>query len=116
VGFLCLVTSLSFAQEKGVLNTNSEIVLKGDIIDTWCTESHKGDLLNYVKKHTKYCSIACEKGGYSILADGVLYMFDTDSNVKIVDFLKKPEGKQQVVITAKRIGDKLSLITIESQK
>jgi len=126
---LCFAVSLALAQEATTTTTTTEtaptstpaateITLKGDVIDNMCAGTVKPeDLANFVKTHTKQCALMepCVASGYSIFADGVLYRFDKESNAKVVEFLKKEESKLQVVVTAKKVGEELSLVTIENQ-
>jgi len=119
---LCFVSSLAFAQEatRPVAATTSEaIVLKGYIIDNRCASANNSDTLGeFVKTHTKQCATmpACMESGYSIYVDGKLYKFDKDSSTKVAEFLKNADSKLQVIVTAKQVGDELSLASIENQK
>lgn len=122
---LCFATSLAFAQETTtpteptLTPAGTEITLTGDVIDNICADSQKPeDLANFVKTHTKQCALMPNsvESGYSIFADGKLYKFDKESNAKIQEFLKNEDSKLQVVVTAKKVGEELSLVTIENQK
>ncbi|MFA4993436.1 MAG: hypothetical protein WC571_05660 [Candidatus Omnitrophota bacterium] len=126
---LCFVSSLAFAQDAAkpaettmaadVSTTAPEaIVLKGDIIDNTCADANKDNLAEFVKTHTKECALLpnCQASGYSILADGKLSKFDADSNAKVAEFLKNADSKLQVIVTAKQVGDELSLNSIENQE
>jgi hypothetical protein len=94
------------------------MVLKGEVIDNMCAGANKDKLAEFVKTHTKECALkpGCIDSGYSIFANSKLYAFDKDSSVKVAEFLKKADSKLQVVITAKQVGDELSLASIENQK
>jgi len=133
---LCFASSLPFAQDASqpvVATTDTEtttvaaaadtavpeaMVLKGDIIDNMCAGMHKETLAEFVKTHTKECALMpdCVASGYSLFADGKLYAFDQDSNAKVAEFLKNADSKLQVTVTAKQVGDELSLASIENQK
>ncbi|MDD5505470.1 MAG: hypothetical protein PHR73_01785 [Candidatus Omnitrophica bacterium] len=132
---LCFASSLAFAQNAAqpvVATTATEtaavvatdtatpeaMVLKGDIIDNMCAGKHKETLAEFVKTHTKECALMpdCVASGYSLFADGKLYAFDQDSNAKVAEFLKNADSKLQVTVTAKQVGDELSLASIENQK
>ena len=132
---LCFVSSLAFAAESAATVTTKDvvttatttvttsvtapetIVLKGDVIDNMCAGANKDNLTKFVKTHTKECALksGCIDSGYSIFANGKLYAFDKDSNAKVAEFLKKADSKLQVTITAKQVGDELSLVSIENQ-
>lgn len=131
---LCFVSSLAFAEDVATpvaatdtnpivattptaATTPEATVLKGDVIDNMCAGMNKDNLADFVKTHTKECALkpACIDSGYSIFADGKLYKFDKDSNAKVAEFLKKADSKLQVTITAKQVGDELSLVSIENQ-
>jgi pectate lyase len=101
-----------------VATTPETVVLKGDVIDNTCANANRDKLAEFVKTHTKQCALmpGCVESGYSFYANGKLYAFDKDSNAKIVEFLKKADSKLQVAITAKQVGDELSLVSIENQK
>ena len=90
---------------------------RGDIIDNMCAGANKDNLAKFVKTHTKECTLkpGCMDSGYSIFADGKLYAFDKFSSAKVAEFLKKADSKLQVTITAKQVGDELSLVSIENQ-
>ncbi len=132
---LCFVSSLAFAQDAtqpvavttttettAVVTTTTTtpeaIVLKGIIVDNMCAGANKDTLAEFVKTHTKDCALMpdCVASGYSILADDKLYKFDKDSSAKIAEFLKNADSKLQVSVTAKQVGDELSLVSIENQK
>ena len=93
------------------------IALRGDVIDNMCAGVNKANLAEFVKTHTKECALkpGCMDSGYSIFAGGKLYAFDKVSSAKIAEFLKKADSKLQVTITAKQVGDELSLVSIENQ-
>ena len=131
---LCCVSSLAFAEDAKTTAapttdttaavaattpaaTAESMVLKGDVIDNTCANSNKDNLAAFVKTHTKQCALlpGCMESGYSIFADGKLYKFDKDSNAKVAEFLKKADSKLQVTVTAKQVGDELSLVSIENQ-
>ncbi len=111
---LCLVSTMAFTQ---AMTTGATMTLKGTIIDNMCTSSTK-DVAVLIKTHTKDCALMpdCVKSGYSIYADGKLHKFDAASNAKIETFLKVPANKLNVVVTVKKTGDVLSLVSIENQK
>ncbi|MCX5701607.1 MAG: hypothetical protein NTW64_01335 [Candidatus Omnitrophica bacterium] len=93
------------------------MILKGDIIDNMCAGSQKAEqLAEFVKTHNKTCALSCVASGYSIFADGKLQKFDMESNAKIEEFLKKQDSKLQVSVVVKKVGDVLSLVSIENQK
>jgi len=120
---LCCISSLAYAQEAPVTTpaatTVKEVVtLKGDVIDNQCATANKADLANFVKTHTKQCALmpTCAASGYSIFSDGKLYAFDKESSAKVEEFLKKDDSKLQVVVTANKSGDNLSLVSIANQE
>jgi hypothetical protein len=134
---LCLFSSLAFAAEPAVNTTATNanttaattvgtsaavtapeaMTLNGDVIDNTCAGANKATLAEFVKTHTKQCALlpGCMESGYSIFANGKLYAFDKDSSAKVAEFLKKADSKLQVKITAKQVGDELSLVSIENQ-
>ncbi len=135
---LCFVSALAFAQDVAgpvatttnttttdtttvttntAVTTPEVVTLKGDVIDNMCAGANKNNLAEFVKTHTKECALkpGCIDSGYSIFADGKLYAFDKDSSAKVAEFLKKADSKLQVAITAKQVGDELSLASIENQ-
>lgn len=114
IAALCFVSSVAFAQEA----VSETVSIKGDIIDNMCLDGHKTeDIGEFIKTHTKQCAISpeCEAAGYSIYSDGVVNKFDQDSSAKIVEFLKKEDSKLQVVVSAQKSGEVLSLVSIENQ-
>ena len=129
----CLATSVSFAQQAAmnstvttstvttstVVSATQQVTITGTIVDNMCAKSQKPEELgSFVKTHSKSCAIMsdCAASGYSIFADGKLYGFDKASSAKVEEFLKKEESKLQVVVTAVKSGDQLSLVSIENQK
>lgn len=100
-----------------VVTTPKMVVLNGDVIDNMCAGANKANLADFVKTHTKECALkpGCMASGYSIFADGKLYGFDKDSSAKVAEFLKKADSKLQVTITAKQVGDELTLFSIVNQ-
>ena len=123
---LCFVSSLAFAQEAtqpaatttapAIAAAPEAIVLSGTIIDNMCAGANKDTLAEFVKTHTKECALQCMNSGYSIFANGKLSKFDNDSSAKIAEFLKNADSKLQVTVTAKQVGDELSLISIKNQE
>jgi hypothetical protein len=118
---VCFVTSWAFAQEAVTTTTTTTtapaittVTLNGDIIDNMCANANKGKLAEFVKTHTKECVLSCASSGYAIVSDGKLYLLDTPSSIKVEEFLKNPESKLQVEVTALQTGDKLSLISIKN--
>lgn len=128
----CFMAALAFAQDEAksapampfVSAMESApampetLMLTGDIIDNTCANANQYSLADFVKTHTKQCATApaCIESGYSIFADDKLYKFNKDSNVKVVEFLKKKNSKLQVVVVAEKINGELSLSSIENQK
>ncbi|MBU0548102.1 MAG: hypothetical protein KJ710_01465 [Candidatus Omnitrophica bacterium] len=126
----CFVSSLAFAQDAaehtvtaGAMDAattmDDEMVINGYIIDNRCAEANNNDTLSeFVKIHTKQCALmpACIESGYSIYSDGILYVFDTDSNTQIVEFLNNADSKLKVTVVAEQVGDELSLISVENQE
>jgi len=142
---LCFVSTLAFAADSGVTTVTTEptttaatttqttttatttvattvttpeaVVLKGDVIDNTCAGANKDNLAEFIKTHTKACTLkpGCIESGYSLYADGKLYAFDKDSNAKVAEFLKTADSKLQVTVTAKQVGDELNLVSIENQ-
>lgn len=111
---LTFIAPLCFA-----LQPATNLTIKGDIIDNQCASSQKPEkLAAFVKTHTKQCALMpqCAASGYSIFSDGKLMKFDKTSNAKIEEFLKKSDSKLQVVVVANKVGDELTLISIENQK
>jgi len=89
----------------------------GTIIDNMCASNTK-DIASFIKTHTKECALMpqCVASGYSLYADGMLQPFDDKSNAKVQEFLKKPESKLDVVVTATKADGMLSLISIKNRK
>ncbi len=114
-GVIFVCAALGYAQTTA----NETMTLKGDIVDNMCAGNQTPQqLVEFVKSHTKTCALApeCAASGYLIFAEGKIFKFDDASNIKIQDFLMKKESKLQVVVTAKKSGEKLRLVTIENQK
>ena len=115
---LCFASSLAIAQEEAA-SVADAITLKGDIIDNMCAGANKADLANFVKTHTKECTLKpqCKASGYSIFTDdGKLMKFDAESNPLIAEFLTSPDSKLHVKVIANKVGDELNLVSIENQK
>ena len=113
---LCFVASWALAQEATTAAPAvTTVTLKGDIIDNMCAKANKDNLAGFVKSHTKDCALMCASSGYSIASDGKLYTFDDISSKKVEEFLKNPESKLQVEVTAMQVGDKLSVVDIKNQ-
>jgi hypothetical protein len=93
--------------------------MNGTIIDNMCAAGHQADIAEFVKAHTKECALmpTCVASGYSLYTEeGKLVAFDDASNAKIKKFLDKKKSSLQVVVKAKMMGDKLSLVSIENKK
>jgi len=110
--------SLAIAQ-SGAPAGAATVTLRGTIIDNQCAGAQKPEeLAAFIKTHTKECALmsVCVASGYSIYSDGKLTKFDKASNAKVEEFLKKADSKLEVVVVAKKAGDMLDLVSIESQK
>jgi hypothetical protein len=116
---LGLIVLLTFASSVALAQPVVKIeTIKGTIIDNACAHAQKGKNLDeFVKTHTKQCTLMpqCIESGYSIYSNSKLTRFDKESNLKIVEFLKNPESKLHVEITAHKKGDMLSLVSIRNQ-
>jgi hypothetical protein len=123
----CLVSSYAFAEET--ISTATEttvpaatgetIEITGTVIDNMCAgEQTPEQLSEFIMMHDKSCALMshCAASDYAIFADGKLTKFDADSNAKVAEFLNKDDSKLDVVVTAKKVGDELSLVSIENQK
>ena len=122
---LCAAATVAFAQPTVTTTTTpapaaatavETITLTGDVIDNMCADANKDNLAAFVATHAKQCALSCADSGYAIFAEGKLTKFDQDSNAKVAEYLKKEDSKLQVVVTAKKIGEELSLVSIENQK
>jgi hypothetical protein len=113
---LCVVTSLAFAQDT--VKTDASVTISGIVIDNLCADANKATLAEFVKTHPKSCALLanCAASGYSILSEGKLSKFDKESSAKVEEFLKKDSSKLEVVVVAKKVGEELSLVSIENQK
>ncbi len=128
--FAICVFSFAFAQEAAPTTTTTTtttttatsdqtVTIKGVIIDNHCAGTQKPEQLeSFIKTLTKSCVLMpeCVATGFSIFADGKLTKFDKDSNAKVEEFLNKPDNHLDVVVTAKKSGDELSLVSIENQQ
>lgn len=106
---LCLVAGIAFAQTAG------SVTLKGYIVDNKCASGQDAaGMEEFVKNHPKSCALlpACVASGYAIYAEHMLQAFDTASNAKVEEFLKKEDSSMLVEVTANKNGDKLELISI----
>lgn len=115
---LGLITILGLTLQGQTAVAGAEtMTLKGDIIDNKCAAANKDNLSDFVKTHTKQCTLmpACAASGYSIYADGVLYKFDQASVKKVHEFLKKENSKLQVVVAVTKAGEEYTLASIENQ-
>ena len=94
------------------------VTMSGTVIDNACASSHSSDLAEFIKTHTKECTLMppCVLSGYAIYSDGKLYKFDKASNAKVEKFLRGEASKLQVTIVAKKTGEELELVSIENQK
>lgn len=109
---LCLLACYAYGQETDT------VTLKGTIIDNTCLNANKEDIAGFIKTHPKSCALKpdCVASGYSIFADGKAYRFDTASSAKVEEFLKKDDSTLEVTVTAKKVGEELSLLAIQNQQ
>lgn len=93
------------------------VTLNGVVIDNMCAGAHTADLAEFVKAHTKQCTLvpACVASGYSLYREGTLTKFDQASNAKIEEFLKKDDSTLAVSVVATQNGDELTLVSIANQ-
>lgn len=127
---LVLAGSMAFSQSEATMKASMEstaqvttaanaetMTVTGTVIDNMCASSTK-DIAAFIKTHAKECTLKpqCVASGYSIYADGALQAFDDESNAKIEEFLKKPESKLDIVVTATKTDGTLSLVSIENRK
>lgn len=117
---VCFAASWAIAQEAaapvpGTAPAAAPMILKGDIIDNMCAGANKDNVAEFVKAHTKECALMCASSGYAIVSDGKLYAFDEPCGKQVEEFLKNPESKLQVEVTALNVGDKLIILEIKNQ-
>jgi hypothetical protein len=108
--FLTATAMLCAAEEP-----NAVMTLNGMVIDQACAESHKDDLSNYIKTHTKECALKPEnqKRGYVLLTpDNEVTPFTPKSNAKIIAFLKSSKNSLRVTVKAKLANEQLELLSI----
>ena len=82
------------------------------LVDTLCSAKVKAD----PDKHTADCAIACEKGGYGIIAsDGTYLKFDDAGNSKALAVLKSTKKKDHLraVVTGERDGDTIKVASLK---
>lgn len=126
-GLMLCFASFVYAQEPAATETVTTeeaapaevITLNGTIIDNMCAGNKDAAALEeFVKTHPKSCALMpdCAASGYSIFADGQLSKFDADSSARIEEFLRKEDSSLQVTVTANKVGQDLSLVTIENQQ
>lgn len=95
--------------------TPAPVILTGTLIDNVCATSNLEKIAEFAKTHPKECAIKpeCAASGYSLYADGVLYALDSESNAKVVEFLKSPASTLEVSVEGKLIDGKLSITSIK---
>jgi len=117
---IALTSTFVFAQAASPETpvSTDTMTITGTIIDNMCAGAHSADLDEFIKTHPKSCALMpdCVASGYLIYADGKLSKFDKASSAKIEEFLKKKDSKLTVVATVKKVGEELSLVSIENQK
>jgi hypothetical protein len=114
LSFLAMLSTLPVNAAK---EADTTLTLNGIIIDQACAESHKGDLLSYIKTHTKECALKPENQarGYAILTpDTEVTPFSAKSNPKIIAFLKSAKNKLQVTVKAKLVNEQLELLSVSN--
>ncbi len=110
---VCFAASWVLAQEAAPVAMT--VTLTGEIIDNMCAEANKDNLEEFMKTHTKDCALMCASSGYLLVSEGKMYTLDEMSNKKVEEFLKLPESKLEVEVTALETGDKLNIISIKNQ-
>jgi hypothetical protein len=78
------------------------------LIDTMCSAKVKND----PDKHTTQCALACEKGGFGIVAtDGAYLKFDDAGNTKAIAALKATKKKDHIhaTVVGERDGDTIKV-------
>lgn len=122
---LCFMSSLAFAQEAtepAAANVAAPIPdpigLDGYIIDNASMRANRDNLDKFLKTYTKEVALATENvnSGYSIFANNQGYPLDKESCAKVVEFLKNPDSKLQVRVSAKQAGDALSVSSFINQE
>jgi len=114
-----VITAVLLAGLVGLFSLAADALsFNGDIVDNMCAAANKDNLAEFLKTHTKECTLMshCVASGYSIFANGQLYKFDQASNKKIEEFLRQPDSKLQVVVKAEKVGNELKMVSIQNQK
>ncbi|MCX5714886.1 MAG: hypothetical protein NT033_08855 [Candidatus Omnitrophica bacterium] len=113
---LCFVATLAIAADMPP--ATDTVTITGTVVDNLCASANTNTISEFIKTHTKECALManCAASGYSILSEGKLTKFDKESNVKVEEFLKKPESTLNVVVVVKKNGEELTLVSIENQK
>ena len=78
------------------------------LVDTMCAAKVKSE----PDKHTTQCALACEKGGFGIVAsDGAYLKFDDAGNTKAIAALKATKQKDHIraTVVGERDGDTIKV-------
>ena len=91
IGLVLLMSVAALAADK------KDVKFSGYVIDNACSVRATGDTaLDKVKAHSTKCAQMpnCAKSGYAIFAEGKLYKFDEDSNMKVAELLKNTKSEK----------------------
>lgn len=87
---------LALAAFSGSLALSAETWTNVPLLDAQCVDKVKAD----PDKHTAKCALACEDGGYGILAaDGAFLKFDAAGNARAVAALQATKKKDHLRAT-----------------
>ncbi|HEY3384629.1 MAG TPA: hypothetical protein VGK32_22950 [Vicinamibacterales bacterium] len=118
---LAAVFTLALVTGLATLAVASESkTISGNLIDVACGTKHRGEA-GFADGHDKDCLLMdkCVASGYAVLTEeGKFLKFDTESNRKVLQFIKDTEKDTgwKVSVTGTIDGDMMSVTEISLQK
>ena len=107
-----LLAGCTFALGPKSESEGTERLYRGKIIDNACSAAHKDDINSFAQTYDKEKAVQCTLG-YCLYFNRTIKEFDSESNGRIVEYLKRPGSTLTVTVIATEIEGKLHIIELK---
>ncbi len=90
----------------------TERLYKGKIIDNACSAAHKDDINSFAQTYDKEKAVQCTLG-YCLYFNRTIKEFDSESNGRIAEYLKRSGSTLTVTVIASETEGKLHIIELK---
>ena len=107
-----LLSGCTFALGPRSDSEGTERQYTGKIIDNACSAAHKDDINSFAQTYDKETAVQCTLG-YCLYFNRTIKEFDSESNGRILEYLKRRGSTLTVTVIATEIEGKLHIIELK---